>query len=183
MAQGSFSKKIVCFGDSITEGYMVAETEAYPSVLSRLLGITCVNLGVSGETTFDALRRLNHLDVHLRSAKSVPVLVEFGINDFFMAIPARECEANLKNILDYMGSKGHRPVLLGFYMDYPGVSRWTILYDRLAKGCNVPLYPDIFKGLSKKEGDFLPDGLHPSASGYAKMASSICDFLLAKKLL
>ncbi len=183
MANDSFSEKIVCFGDSITEGYMVAETEAYPSVLSRLLGITCVNLGASGETTFDALRRLNHLDVHLRSAKSVPVLVEFGINDFFMAIPARECEANLKNILDYMGSKGHRPVLLGFYMDYPGVSQWTKLYSRLAKDHNVPLYPNIFKGLSKKEGDFLSDGLHPSASGYAKMASSICEFLLAKKLL
>ncbi len=162
---------------------MVAESEAYPSVLSRLLGITCANLGVSGETTFDALRRLNHLDVHLRLAKNVLVLVEFGINDFFMAIPARECEANLKNILDYIGSKGHRPVLFGFYMDYPGVSHWTRLYGRLAKGCNVPLYPNIFKGLSKKEGDFPSDGLHPSASGYSKMASTICDFLLAKNLI
>ena len=174
---------IVCFGDSITEGYMVPNEAAYPTLLSRLLDVICVNLGVSGDTSYDAVARLGELDKHLASDGKTLVLVEFGINDFFMAVPAKECESNLEKIVEHIHSMGQRPVLLGFDMDYPGVPEWIKLYRRLSEKANIPLYPDIFKGLSKREGDFLPDGLHPNESGYFKIASGIYNFLLKNELL
>ena len=176
-------KKIVCFGDSITEGYMVSKEASYPTLLSRLLGVNCVNLGVSGDTSYDALKRLGELNEHLSTDEQVLVLVEFGINDFFMAVPAKECESNLEKIMGHIHSMGHRSVLLGFNMDYPGVPEWMKLYRRLSEKCNIPLYPNIFEGLSKREGDFLSDGLHPNESGYSKIASGVGNFLLKKNLL
>ena len=49
---------IVAFGDSLTHGNGARAEEAYPVVLSELLGIPVINAGVPGETSAEGLARL-----------------------------------------------------------------------------------------------------------------------------
>ncbi|MBD1944733.1 arylesterase, partial [Coleofasciculus sp. FACHB-712] len=51
-------KQVIVLGDSIASGYGVDKTEAFPSVLSRQLGLPILNRGVSGDTTAMGLSRL-----------------------------------------------------------------------------------------------------------------------------
>lgn len=48
-------KKIVCMGDSITEGFGVDQKESYPAVLAKILGsgFTVVNKGLCSTTTIN----------------------------------------------------------------------------------------------------------------------------------
>ena len=176
MASWPFDQ-VVCFGDSITEGYMVDEESSYPARLSKILNLKCINLGVSGDTSSAGLRRLGQLDEAIGAGQRSVVLIEFGINDFFMLYPRSETKANLERLINHIREKGQGPILIGFSMDYPGVPQWVSLYEELSEAQEVPLYPNVFHGLSKREGDFLSDGLHPSPSGYQKIAQGIGGFL------
>ena len=54
---------LICFGDSLTEGFGVKPGEAFPSLLQRefdakSLGYRIVNFGLSGDTTAGGLDRL-----------------------------------------------------------------------------------------------------------------------------
>src|SRR3989338_7880852 len=54
--RGSTGETIICFGDSLTEGYGVAAGRDFPSLLAKGLQQDVINAGVSGDTTTDALR-------------------------------------------------------------------------------------------------------------------------------
>src|SRR6186713_2422304 len=56
---GSVGDTIVCFGDSLTEGVGAEPGDAYPTVLSRLLGMRVLNAGRRGDTTAQALARIH----------------------------------------------------------------------------------------------------------------------------
>ncbi len=176
MKQWPFTQ-IICFGDSITEGYMVEPSSSYPSRLSQILGIRCINLGVSGDTSSDGIRRIGELESALKETDTSLVLIEFGINDFFSLFPRRQTKANLGRLVEHIRTSGDSAALLGFDMDYPGVREWVTLYSELSSELGVALYPNVFTGLSKGAGDFLSDGLHPSSSGYEKMAKGIGQFI------
>ena len=49
----------VALGDSLTEGYGATEGHDYPAVLGQQLGVKILNFGRSGDTTADALKRLD----------------------------------------------------------------------------------------------------------------------------
>lgn len=75
--------RIVCFGDSVTFGWNVSYDFSYPYMLEKNLaskypGIKVINSGVGGNTTTDALSRLNkdalYYNPHL-------VIINFGLND------------------------------------------------------------------------------------------------------
>lgn len=80
------SKRIVCFGDSVTQGTPhVAPEDTFPSLLERRLAARhapahiCVhNAGVGGENTAEGLARL---DTDVLVHKPVIVSIEFGLND------------------------------------------------------------------------------------------------------
>ncbi len=174
---------LVCFGDSITEGYLVPSDSSYPSVLSRLLSMPCHNLGVSGDTTFDGLERFGQLTPYLEREYHIAVLIEFGINDFFIGFSKERFAINLSLMVEQVLYAGQLPVILGFEMDYPGVASWINVYENTAMRFSVPLYPNIFSGLFDIDGAFLSDGLHPSVIGYKRMAENIGKFLLSKGIV
>jgi lysophospholipase L1-like esterase len=49
--------KIVCMGDSLTEGYMIDLSQRWSEVLKKSLGIDLLNSGISGDTTGGMLAR------------------------------------------------------------------------------------------------------------------------------
>ncbi|MEP5935226.1 MAG: GDSL-type esterase/lipase family protein, partial [Winogradskyella arenosi] len=102
----SGTKTILCFGDSITAGYGLDDTDdAYPGVLQRkidTLGLdyTVVNSGVSGETTAGGKARIDWVlnqDIDI-------FILELGANDGLRGVNLVETTMNLQAIIDRVKS-------------------------------------------------------------------------------
>jgi len=76
---------IVCFGDSITEGMsavtpgVVDKTKSYPAYLQEMVTADVINSGASGETTTEALARIQ---TDLLDKDPDIVIICLGANDF-----------------------------------------------------------------------------------------------------
>ena len=82
------AKVILCFGNSLTEGYGLKPEESYPSLLQNRidslgLNYRVVNAGISGETTAGGKGRLGWV---LKNKVDIFIL-ELGANDGLRGIP------------------------------------------------------------------------------------------------
>jgi lysophospholipase L1-like esterase len=161
----------VAFGDSLTEGVGASEGNDYPTVLGRRLGVNISNLGKSGETTSDGLKRVEDV------ARLEPrvVLVCFGGNDSLNQQSRKETFANLSNMIDRLHQAGSFVVLIGVrsasLRDYNEEH-----FAKLAKEKRVLYVPDMLRGLAFKPV-YMSDAIHPNDAGYQRIADR-----LAKKL-
>lgn len=160
----------VAFGDSLTEGYGASEGNAYPAVLSRSLGVPIVNLGVSGDTSADGLKRLDAV------AQQQPrvVLLCFGGNDALNKIPLARTLANLGAIIDRLHSEGSFVVLIGI-RSASFSDKNEKHFARLAREKCVlylPDLPDLLQGLAFKPV-FMSDAIHPNDEGYQRFAARL----------
>src|SRR3954453_6154780 len=92
--------KIVILGDSLTAGYGLLESAAYPFLLQQKLdqdgyNFEIVNAGVSGDTSAGGLRRL---DWALENGVRVLIL-ELGANDGLRGVPVTDLTENLTTII------------------------------------------------------------------------------------
>src|SRR5687768_14309545 len=92
------AKTIVFFGNSLTAGYGVEPSQAFPALIQRKLDslklpYKVVNAGVSGETSSGGNARVDWI---LRQAPDIFVL-ELGANDGLRGIPLTETKKNLQS--------------------------------------------------------------------------------------
>ena len=162
-------KQIIVLGDSIASGYGVAPTEAFPSVVSRQLGLPILNRGVGGDTTAMGLARLQK---DVLDAEPWLVMVELGGNDFLRRIPISETEQNLRQIITSIQHKRAIVVLLGINIGaYKG--EYQTLYNRLASETKSYLIPEIFKGVLDDPRYRQDDVIHPNAAGQQVLGTRI----------
>ena len=103
---------VACLGDSLTEGYpghFVGQEEfsqwkPYPFYLERK-GLTVINFGRSGDTTFELIRRF-HSQVRVHKPPPDICIVHGGANDLFCDLPIGQVEGNLVDI--YKACKRHK---------------------------------------------------------------------------
>ena len=91
------SVKILAFGDSLTAGYQLPPDAAYPKRLEELLRkdgaeVAITNAGVSGDTSAQALARVNW---NLKHGPYDVVLLGIGANDGLRLLPVKNLEKNL----------------------------------------------------------------------------------------
>ncbi len=164
---------IVFFGDSITAGYDVLPELAFPALIAEDLKMPTVNAGLPGDTTANALARLER-DVLIHNPRLV--VVEFGGNDFRRRISKEETLDNLERIVASIVEQGAMVVVLhlriGFIRDkyYDG-------YKRIAKTHGALLIPDFMSGIL---GDMTmtQDGIHPNAEGHELIAQRVLEKLV-----
>lgn len=175
--------RIVAFGDSLTKGYNLPPTQAFPAQLERALrakgyGVTVLNAGVSGNTTASGLARLDRilaLDPEI-------VIVEFGANDVFAQFEPQESYVNLDRILTLLRQQNIRVLLTGSRVpsglgpDYDAA--FNAIFPALAKKHRVPLYPFFLEGVAKNPKLNLLDGVHPNAEGVAMIVEGILPHVL-----
>ena len=163
---------IVCFGDSITAGYGVGRNQTFPALLAESLEMTVVNAGVDGDTTADALARLDR-DVMAHDPRLV--LVQFGGNDFRKKMDKRETFANLERIVERIGGYGAIIILLELRI---GLLRDEYLagYRDIAKAHGALLIPNFMSDILGNH-NLTIDGIHPNAEGHELIAERV-----AKKL-
>ena len=173
---------IVCFGDSITAGYGLAEpaAEAYPALLqkkieaARLRG-RVVGAGVSGETSSGGVRRVEWV---LRQPIDIFVLA-LGANDGLRGIEPAITRANLQRIIDRVREKSPttKIVLAGMIMGPnlgPDYTRdFAAIYPALAEKNRITLVPFLLDGVAGRAELNQSDGIHPTAEGHAIVAENI----------
>ena len=122
------NRVIVCFGDSLTEGYGAAAQDeidklnSYPAFLEKKVSLPVVNAGITGNTTAQGLDRLKK---DVLSEKPQVVIILLGANDFMQIIPpAAHTKENLKLILKKVKSKDRKVYLASFIGD----SQWEAKY-------------------------------------------------------
>ncbi|TCK23811.1 acyl-CoA thioesterase-1 [Ancylobacter aquaticus] len=182
--------RIVAFGDSLTAGYGLAASQAFPVRLQAALAakgheVVIENAGVSGDTTSAGLARLDW---------SIPetadgVILELGANDALRGLDPAIPERSLDAILARLKERGI-PVLMAGMRAPPNLGaayqkRFDGIYERLAQKYDVALYPFFLDGVAGNKTMNLPDGVHPTAAGVdiivARMLPAVEAFIATLK--
>ncbi len=174
---------IVAFGDSLTAGYGLEDADSFPVRLEAKLsadGIPArvINSGVSGDTTAGGRARLAW---SLPEAKPDLVILELGANDGLRGIDPAEMEANLDAMLAELDQR-NIPVLLAGMLAPPNLGReyaerYNAVFPRLAEKHGVAFYPFFLDGVAADPTLNQPDGLHPNASGVARIVERIAPYV------
>ncbi|ADA78696.1 arylesterase [Francisella tularensis] len=162
---------IVAFGDSLTAGYGVDKKDNYPSQLAKMLNQPVINMGISGETTQQALLRINKVI----AKKPKIVLITLGGNDLKKKIPAGEAFDNLKQIVNILQANGALVVIGGIDIPYYK-NDYAQDYIEFAKNNGCLLVPNTLSGLIG-HSELMIDAVHPNAKGYNIMAKEFYDVI------
>ena len=172
--------KILCLGDSLTNGARNEYFRDYPMELSNLIlerkkiQNTCVNESVNGETSSEILKRAfkildkNNFDF---------ILFLGGTNDTKVPIPSKIFEKNVKQLIELAKSKNTN-IILGLL---PPIYSGLPCYSQKNGNAIIKIYNEILIKLSKKnkiktvnfndlKEVFYSDGVHLNYNGYLLMA-------------
>jgi acyl-CoA thioesterase I len=176
-------KTLVCFGDSITAGYGLDSSRSYPADLEQLLNkrgypYHVVNQGVSGNTTKDAVARVNSIV----SLHPEAVVVEFGGNDGLRGLPLDTTRKNLDQVLTTLQAAKIRILLVGITLprNYGAeyIPSFDAIYREAAQKHHLALMPMIYDGIYTVPGTIQEDGIHPTAKGSQMIADHMLPLLL-----
>ena len=170
--------RIVAFGDSLTAGYGLPASAAFPVQLQNLLEargrkIVIENAGVSGDT---AQAGLDRLDWSIGDSVD-GVIVELGANDALRGLDPAQTRTALEAIILRLKAR-EIPVMLAGMRAPPNLgpdyaSRFDRIFGDLAAKHGLILYPFFLDGVA---GDRLlnqSDGIHPTAQGIKIIAGRI----------
>lgn len=180
---------VLAFGDSLYAGYGLERGQSLPDAIqARLRGqgidATVVNAGVSGDTSADGRRRLA-FTLDRMKAKPDLVLLGLGGNDVLRQLDPTETRANMAAMLDELDRRGI-PVILTGMMAPPNLgpdfgNRFNAIWPDLARQHHADLDPFILQGVLGQRPLMLADGVHPNATGVARIADRVTP-LVAKRL-
>ena len=175
---GTAPVRIVAFGDSLTAGYMLKPSEAFPVQLAEALkakgeNVDIANAGVSGDTTAAGLARLDW---------SIPegteaVILALGANDALRGIDPQVTRANIGTILTRLKDRNIEVLLAGMRApknlgkDYE--TRFDAIFPDLADAHGTLLYPFFLDGVVLDPKLNLQDGLHPTGEGIGVIVARI----------
>ena len=173
-------KTIVFFGNSLTAGYGVSPSEAFPAIIQKKidsLGLPyqVINAGVSGETSSGGKTRIQWI---LREPVNIFVL-ELGANDGLRGAPLSETKKNLQDIIDTVKAKYPNAKLVFAGMEIPPnmgqvyTTEFRNIYTDLAKKNSMTLIPFLLEGVGGEPELNQADGIHPTAEGHVIVAENV----------
>ncbi len=174
---------ILALGDSLTQGYGLAQEDGFVPQLQDWLrendvAAKVINAGVSGDTTAGGASRV---DWSLTPEVGA-MIVALGGNDMLRGLDPGEARANLRTILEVAQGR-ELPVLLvgmqaptNFGPDYKAA--FDAMYPELSQEFGALYFESFFKGLgegdpSELQGYFQSDGIHPNAEGVARIVEAM----------
>jgi len=187
--------RIVCVGDSITEGAGLANHNytAYPAVLGRILGDSYAVLNSGRSATTLSLKG----DFPYRTCKEFTntfvfkpdiIIIALGTND---TKPynwnAENFEHDYRALIDTFKTMDTNPDIILCIPVPVFKTTWAIndstltngvipVIEKLAAEYKLPLI-DLYAGL-KSDGALFPDNIHPDANGAEKIAQLVANNIL-----
>ena len=178
--------RILILGDSLTEGYGIPPTDAYPYLLQAKLNANLpadsqpyevINGGVTGSTTSGGATRI---DWYLKSPPDF-LIIALGGNDGLRGIAPQQTKNNLRKIIQ-KAQQINVPVLLaGMKLppNYgsPYLKDFENIFPQLADELQVPLLPFLLEGVGGNPKMNLPDRIHPNSAGHQMMCETVYQHL------
>ncbi|HZE12253.1 MAG TPA: arylesterase [Chthoniobacterales bacterium] len=173
-------KSVVFLGDSLTAGFGVQPTEAFPAVVAekiRAAGLPfeVQNAGLSGDTSAGGLRRIDWL-----LQRPIDILViELGANDGLRGLELKSMKANLQAIIDKTKAKNPNVKIVLAGMQVPpnlgaeygaGFQR---VFAELARENNATLIPFLLEGVGGHRELNQADLIHPNPAGHRIIADLV----------
>ncbi|HUN10750.1 MAG TPA: arylesterase [Rhabdaerophilum sp.] len=170
--------KVVALGDSLSAGYQLGPSDAFPVVLeaalkAKGLDVVVENAGVSGDTASGGRERL---DWSVADDTDL-VIVELGANDALRGIEPALTEQALDEIIARLKERKIGVLLAGMLAPRNNgpefVAAFDAIYPRLAEKHGVPLYPFFLDGVQGRPDLNLEDGMHPNPKGVRAIVARI----------
>lgn len=176
----SENKTILFFGNSLTAGYGLSPSEAFPAIIEKKidslhLPYTVVNAGVSGETSSGGNTRVDWI---LRQKVDIFIL-ELGANDGLRGIALSETRKSLQSIVDKVKLKYPQAKIVLAGMQVPPnmgqkyATDFRNIYTELANKNGLTLIPFLLEGVGGETRLNQEDGIHPTAEGHVIVAGNI----------
>ncbi len=170
---------VLVFGDSLSAGYGLHASEAWPRLLQKRLtgegyAQTVVNASVSGETTAGGRTRL---PAALARHKPVAVVIELGANDGLRGLPIPTMRDNLDAMVRMATQAGAKVLVVGMRLppnygpDY--TERFADSFPEIARKNKTALVPFLLEGFAEKREWFQADGIHPVAAAQPAVVETI----------
>jgi acyl-CoA thioesterase-1 len=180
MGDSSPMKRILVLGDSLSAGFGLKSSQAWPALITDKLRAAGLNFEITnasqtGGTTAGGLERL---PAHLKRKIDIFVL-ELGINDAFRGVPIAQLRNNLQAIIDMVKMKNPNARIIIAGMELPNyteddyVFAFGQLYADLAAKNSAALIPYLLEGAGGDPNLNQPDHIHPNAAGQRILAENV----------
>jgi acyl-CoA thioesterase-1 len=184
-------RRILVFGDSLSDGYGLSRSEAYPALLAEKLDASglryeVVNSSAPGDTTDNGLSRL---PPHLKRGIDIFIL-ELGINDAFRGAPVEDIRKNLEGIINKVKARNPNVRIIICGMQLPNhatrdyFSAFGQMYVDLAANNHAALVPYLLEGVAGNPTLNQTDYIHPNIAGQKILAENVWRVLepIARKI-
>ncbi|MDQ2919611.1 MAG: arylesterase [Verrucomicrobiota bacterium] len=173
-------KTILIFGDSLSDGFRLSRSQAYPALLAKKLGAIgldydVINASVSGGTTAGGLER-----IAAQLTRPIDIFIlELGINDAFRGVSVPEIRENLQTLIDRVKAKNPNVRVIVVGMQLPNYSTddfiraFGQMYFDLATKNHAGLVPYLLEGVGGNPELSLPDLIHPNAAGHKILTENV----------
>src|SRR2546423_14311077 len=171
---------ILVLGDSLSAGFGLSSSQAYPALLTEKLraaglNFEIINASQSGGTTGGGLERL---PAHLKRKIDIFIL-ELGINDAFRGVSVEQIQNNLQQIIDKVKTRNPRMRVVIAGMQLPNyttddyVSAFGKMFADLAAKDGAALVPYLLRRVAGDPSLNLSDGIHPNAASQKILAETV----------
>lgn len=156
---------LLVLGDSLSAGYRMAASAAWPSLLNDKWQnqTPVVNASISGDTSLQGLTRLPAL---LQQHQPRWVLMELGGNDGLRGFAPAQTEQTLRKIIQAVKAANAQPLLMQIHLPANYGRRYnesfSAIYPKLAKEFDIPLLPFFMEEVYLKPQWMQDDGIHPN---------------------
>ena len=168
------SIKLLCLGDSLTEGYNMKLSSRWTNLLEKDLDVDIINAGISGDTTTGMLARCEQLLLKYKPTHCIVMGgtndLWFGLNDEFILsnIHALRRHMRYHNVIPIVGIPTSSMNLNELNLKHENYSECIRSFrNRLIKYCNDDNQEYIDFSLHMLREHFLSDGIHPNEKGQA----------------
>lgn len=209
--------KVLIFGDSITHGAWDTEKGGWAQRLKLFLGekscssdevdYTVYNLGISGDTTEELLKRLKFEAQQRIGEEETLLIFAIGINDtqFIhdkgrLRTPLEDFKSNIQEIIKIAQVFSSKIVFLGLTpvdeakttpipwnknKSYKNeiIKKFNEAIKEICDKESIPFIEVLDDFLQRNYEDLLEDGLHPNPEGHEEIFKIVKKFLTEKEIL
>ncbi|MGB1309123.1 MAG: GDSL-type esterase/lipase family protein [Oceanihabitans sp.] len=179
------NKKIVCLGDSLTQGYQINEANRWTNLLQNEFAANIINCGISGDTTNGMLARCETV---LLQYKPTHIIILGGTNDLWFGLKNEYILSNIHAMIRQASNYNAIPVV-GIpttilnnkernFVKENYLERITNFQDMLEAYCLVDNQKTIPFYKNMNASHFLEDGLHPNEAGQIIIKNNVLSFFL-----
>jgi acyl-CoA thioesterase-1 len=176
------NRRIVFLGDSITAGFGLEKSAAYPALIQELakqqgLQWKCINAGLSGDTTAGGVRRVKLLVKRPRNVDLI--VIALGGNDGLRGIPPAATKKNLLDIIATIQKKQPKAKIILAGIEVPAnmgadyKEKFLATFKEVAQKTEVSFYPSLIEGISGDPKFNQPDMIHPNQAGQKVIATKL----------